>query len=229
LPVELPPPRRYEADSPRRDDIVTSKASKSVRAMAALIAVGLWAGVPTGRAQQAENPDAQARAFGPRAKPAAQQPPDAEVVGTEGNWKIQCEKGGSASGDGAQEQAQKTCGLVQSARSDKNPKAGMTLIVVKTKQGDKTAVTMRIMAPIGVFLPTGVALEIDGAAVGRVPFTRCLPQVCIAFAEAQPATLDKFKKGTAANFIIYEGPGQGLPMKITLSGFSKALAALDKL
>jgi invasion protein IalB len=195
---------------------------KSVRAAAALVAAGLCFGVPA-LAQQAEPPPAQGGGFGPRAKPS--KAPAAEVVGTEGDWKIQCEK---AAPDGSENQGQKTCGLVQSARSEKNPKAGMTLIVVKTKQGEKTAVMMRIMAPIGVFLPTGVALEIDGAAVGRVPFTRCLPQVCIAFAEAQPATLDKFKKGTAANFIIYEGPGAGLPIKISLTGFSKALAALDK-
>jgi invasion protein IalB len=203
---------------------VTSTIFTSVRAVAALVAACLCFGVPASLAQQAETPPAQNKTFGPRAKPAGKAPA-AEVVGTEGDWKIQCE---TANPDGSQAEGKKTCGLVQSARSEKNPKAGVTLIVVKTKQGEKQAVMMRIMAPIGVFLPTGVALEIDGAAVGRVPFTRCLPQVCIAFAEAQPATLDKFKKGNAANFIIYEGPGAGLPMKISLNGFSKALAALDK-
>ena len=203
---------------------MTSTTFTSVRAVAALVAAAFCLGIPAAQAQQAETPPAQNKTFGPRAK--AGKAPAAEVVATEGDWKIQCE---TTNAEGGQTPGQKTCGLVQSARSEKNPKAGMTLIVVKTKQGEKTAVMMRIMAPIGVFLPTGVALEIDGAAVGRVPFTRCLPQVCIAFAEAQPATLDKFKKGTAANFIIYEGPGAGLPMKISLSGFSKALAALDKL
>jgi invasion protein IalB len=88
---------------------------------------------------------------------------------------------------------------------------------------------MRIMAPIGVFLPTGIALEVDGGAVGRVPFTRCLPQVCIAFAEAQAPTLEKMRKGSNANFIIYEAPGIGVPMTISLSGFSAAYSALDNL
>jgi invasion protein IalB len=189
--------------------------------MAALMALGLW--LAPAAAQETQAPQPQTKTFGPRAKPAGQAPA-AEVVGTEGDWKIQCEKPAEGAAD-----AKKACGLIQSAQSEKNPKARMTVIVVKQKQAEKTQVMMRIMAPIGVFLPTGVALEIDGSAVGRVPFTRCLPQVCIAFAEAQPATLDKFKKGTAANFIIYEGPGQGLPMKISLSGFSKALAALDNL
>ena len=87
---------------------------------------------------------------------------------------------------------------------------------------------MRVIAPIGVFLPTGVALEIDGNAVGRVPFTRCMPQVCMAFAEASPETLAKLKKGKSANFIIYEAPGMGLPMNLSLEGFSASLAALEK-
>ena len=30
------------------------------------------------------------------------------------------------------------------------------------------------------------------------------------------------RKGTAANFIIYEAPGLGMPMKISLNGFSAA-------
>jgi invasion protein IalB len=207
----------------KREDIVTSTTSRFVRATAALIALSLW--LAPAVAQETPAPQPGTKTFGPRAKPQGQAPA-AEIVGTEGDWKIQCEKPAGDAAAGA-DPAKKTCGLIQSVQSEKNPKARMTLIVVKQKQADKTQVMMRIMAPIGVFLPTGVALEIDGSAVGRVPFTRCLPQVCIAFAEAQPATLDKFKKGSAANFIIYEGPGQGLPMKISLSGFSKALAALD--
>ncbi|NJM30214.1 MAG: hypothetical protein HC855_09005 [Rhizobiales bacterium] len=104
----------------------------------------------------------------------------------------------------------------------------MSLVIVKAKQGEKDVIMMRVMAPIGVYLPTGVALEIDGGAVGRVPFTRCLPQICIAFAEASKETLEKMRKGNAANFIIYEAPGLGVPMKISLEGFSKAMAALDE-
>ena len=34
-------------------------------------------------------------------------------------------------------------------------------------------------------------------------------------------------KGEAANFIVYQGPGAGLPMKISLKGFGKALETLD--
>ena len=119
--------------------------------------------------------------------------------------------------------------MVQSARNDKRPQIGLTLYISRIKQGDKMQTQLRVMAPIGVFLPTGVGLEIDGVAVSRVPFSNCLPQICLARAEASPETLDKLRKGNIANFIIWEGPGAGMPMKISLKGFGKALEALDQL
>ena len=42
-------------------------------------------------------------------------------------------------------------------------------------------------------------------------------------------TLEKMKKGTAANFIVYEAPGLGVPMKISLEGFSAGLESLNTL
>jgi invasion protein IalB len=174
----------------------------------------------------------QQQQFGPRANKTSQEPaagqqaPTVELIATHGAWKVQCE-GTAPAADG--QQAGRQCGMVQTTQNEKNPKATLTLVLVRTKQGDKQTVNMRVIAPIGVFLPTGVALEIDGNAVGRVPFTRCMPQVCMAFAEASPETLAKMKKGNNANFIIYEAPGLGLPMKLSLEGFSAALGELEKL
>lgn len=179
-----------------------------------------------------ETQQQQKQQFGPRAgKPQqgqaaqGQQPaPKVDVIAENGKWKVSCETPPAAEG----QKVQRQCGMVQVATSEKNPKVGLTLVLVKTVQGDKTGYSMRVVAPIGVFLPTGVALEIDGEAVGRVPFTRCSPQICMAFAEASPETLGKLKKGKEANFIIYEAPGVGLPMKLSLEGFSASLAALTE-
>ena len=170
--------------------------------------------------------------FGPRAKKQAGQqqgkpgkePPKVDLVAENGKWKVQCETVPAIEGQPAGRQ----CGMIQVTQSEKNAKATLTLVIVRTMQADKAIYNMRVIAPIGVFLPTGVALEIDGNAVGRVPFTRCMPQICMAFAEASADTLRKMKKGKLANFIIYEAPGIGLPMKLSLEGFSASLAALDK-
>jgi invasion protein IalB len=194
---------------------------------------------PLAALAQQNPPAAGQQNFGPRIKgaqpalpgapqpgAAQQQPPAAETVATNGAWQVQC--GTAQAADGSPDPAaKKQCGMVQITKSEKNEKIGLSLIIVKAKQNDKDVLMMRVMAPIGVYLPTGVALEIDGAAVGRVPFTRCRPQICEAFAEASPETLAKMKKGTAANFIIYEAPGLGIPMKISLDGFGASLTALN--
>jgi invasion protein IalB len=193
----------------------------------ALFSLGLVPSLGFGSIASAQTTPPQQ--FGPRAGKTAQAgqqgAPNVEVVATHGQWKIQCEQTPPAA-EGQPPGRQ--CGMVQSTNSEKNPKASLTLVLVKMKTGDKEGYNMRVIAPIGVFLPTGVALEIDGNAVGRVPFTRCMPQVCMAFAEASPETLTKLKKGNQANFIIYEAPGIGLPMKLSLDGFSAALGELDK-
>ena len=173
------------------------------------------------------NPQGQAQGQGqggPRAQGQAQAP---QIVATHGDWKIQCND--EQKPGGAQGETERQCGMVQAARSEKNAKVGLTTVFVRGKQNGKDVTMMRIMAPIGVYLPTGVALEIDGGAVGRIPFTRCLPQICVAFGEAGAQTLDKFRKGSAANFIIYEAPGIGMPVKVSLNGFAAAFAALGKL
>jgi invasion protein IalB len=185
-------------------------------------------------AQEEQQVSPPGTAFGPRvkqgqagksAKPAAAAPAAAETVATHGAWQIQC----SAPAASGAQAGKKSCGMVQLARSEKNAKIVLSLILQKSKQGEKDVTTMRMLVPIGVFLPTGVALEIDGAAVGRAPFVRCRPQICEAFAEISPESLGKMQKGTAANFIIYEAPGLGIPMKVSLEGFSAALENLNTL
>jgi invasion protein IalB len=207
-------------------------------AFGALLGVCALATVaPLAVAQTQQQQQQQQQQFGPRANKSnmaapAQgqgnpQGPKIEQIAEHGAWKVQCEN--PPPPQPGQQPLPRSCGMVQSSTNEKNPKITLSLILVKTKQGDKNVTMMRILVPIGVYLPTGVALEVDGNAVGRVPFTRCMPQVCMAFAEATAETLDKMRKGGAANFIIYEAPGIGMPMKMSLEGFSKALEALDSL
>ena len=213
----------------RINSMLRNAAMAAVFGLCALAVAG-----PEVLAQSQPAQQQQQQQFGPRAnktglpnQPGQGQAPKIEEVAKHGAWKVQCE---SPPPQAAGQQAPpRSCGMVQSAVNEKNPKVNLSLVLVKSKQGDKTVTMMRVLAPIGVYLPTGVALEVDGNAVGRVPFTRCMPQICMAFAEASPETLDKMRKGGSANFIIYEAPGIGMPMKLSLEGFSKALETLDSL
>jgi invasion protein IalB len=124
----------------------------------------------------------------------------------------------------------KSCGMVQVVKSEKNENIALSLIINKVKQNGKSQTLMRALVPIGVYLPTGIAMEIDGAALeGRMSFTRCNPRACEGFGEASDATLKKFLKGHVATFYIYDRPGNGFPLKIALDGFAAGLADLDKM
>lgn len=201
-----------------------------------LAAAGIVSVLATSAMAQQQTPSASPKQFGPRvnapgaANPNRQAP---ELVAENGKWKVQCEsRPASKDAQGKDIPAQKVCAMVQISRDTKRPNIALSLIMRQQKQGDRSATMMQIMAPIGVFLPTGIALEIDGAAVGRVPFVRCLPQtkrapgLCTATAEAQKATLAKMKKGSSANFIIYEAPGAAIKMPISLDGFTASYQAL---
>ena len=206
--------------------------------LALLAAVGLASAmVPVSFAQQQQQvAPVSPKQFGPRVNtPRAALPnrPKPQLIAENGKWKVQCESrspGKDASGNDLP--AQKVCAMVQVSRDKDRPQIALSLIMRHQKQGDRSATMMQIMAPIGVFLPTGIALEIDGAAVGRVPFVRCLPQtrvspgLCTATAEAQKTTLAKMKAGNAANFIIYEAPGAAIKMPISLNGFTASYKAL---
>ncbi len=192
---------------------------------------------------------------GPRvnAQPGAGGPktPPAQVIATHGKWQVQCTDipigapaqggqqpaaAGGSSGKGdktaaaaAQPKTVRQCGMLQSTASSERKNIALTLVMGTSKQNDKTVTMMRILVPIGVYLPLGIALEIDGSPVGRVPFIRCLPQICTAFAETTDETLGKMRKGANANFITYEAPGVGLTLPISLQGFTAAYNDLKKL
>jgi invasion protein IalB len=199
---------------------------------------GLLALTPAALAQDAqtgksdtEAPPAAAAQFGPRTgAPQGQAPqgqgPQAETISKHGGWEVQCTEAPAADG----QPAEKACGMVQSGFSEKNKDIGVQVIVSRLKQGDKTATVMRVLAPIGVYLPTGIPMEIDGAALpGRMQFTRCLPRICESYGEASPESLAKLKKGKVITYYLYDRPGSSYPVQIKLEGFGDALDELSKL
>ena len=207
------PPRSRRSRSSERRALLIFALSARKRAATAAFGLLLLASASAAGAQEQQPAAGNQR-----------QPPGVEVIATHGGWRVQCEDM-----PGRQAGTQKMCVMVQGARSEQNPEATLTLVFVKAKPDDKAVNMMRIVTPIGVFLPMGVAIEIDGGAVERVPFTRCLPQYCLAFSEATRDLLDKFKNGETAGFTYYDAPGLGLSIKMGLEDFSAALAELDKL
>lgn len=86
---------------------------------------------------------------------------------------------------------------------------------------------MEIVTPIGVLIPAGVGVKIDGAEVGRGGFRYCSPQACIVQEPIQADFVSKLKKGSGATMTLVSATnGETAEIAISLSGFTKAYNGL---
>jgi invasion protein IalB len=88
------------------------------------------------------------------------------VRSVHGDWQIRCD-----TPPGAQAEQ---CALIQSVVAEDRSNAGLTVIILKT--ADQKSKLMRVVAPLGVLLPSGLGLKLDNTDVGRAGFVRCLPK-----------------------------------------------------
>lgn len=139
------------------------------------------------------------------------------VKAQRGDWQVVCRP----PPPGAKNEV---CGAVQSVTAEDNQNVGLTVIVQKHADGK---LTMRVVAPLGVFLGKALGVQIDSKHEGHVPFDRCLLVGCQAQLLLEPPLLAKLKAGKTLVFIIYRTQEVGVGIPISLAGFDQALAALQ--
>ena len=132
------------------------------------------------------------------------------------DWQIRCDTPPGAKSE--------QCALIQNVTAEDRPNVGLSVIVLKT--ADKKQRILRVLAPLGVLLPSGLGLKIDQTDIGRTPFVRCLPNGCVAEVVLDDKLTDQMKKGTSATFIVFQTPEEGIGIPIALKGFSEGF---DKL
>ena len=132
------------------------------------------------------------------------------------DWQIRCDTPPGAKAE--------QCALMQSVTAEDRPNIGLTVIVLKT--ADKKTRLLRVIAPPGVLLPSGLGLKIDNAEIGRAGFVRCVPNGCVAEVIMDDNLIDKLRTGQAATFIIFQTPEEGIGFPISLKGFGEGF---DKL
>jgi len=138
------------------------------------------------------------------------------VKSTHGDWQIRCD-----TPPGAQSEQ---CALIQSVTAEDRANVGLTVIVLKT--ADQKSRLMRVLAPLGVLLPSGLGLKIDNADVGRAGFVRCLPNGCVAEVIMDDNLIKQLRGGQQATFIIFQTPEEGIGIPMGLKGFGEGF---DKL
>ena len=148
---------------------------------------------------------------------APQNPEGGTVKAQHGDWQVVCKP--PAAG-----QKNETCALVQSVTAEDRGNVGLTVYFQKFTNGTRV---LRIFAPLGVLLPPGLGLKIDGKDVGNAPFLRCHTFACFAQVVVEDPLIQQMKTGKQAVFIIFQTEEAGIGIPISLNGFEKAAAALN--
>jgi invasion protein IalB len=133
------------------------------------------------------------------------------VKSVHADWQVRCDTPPGAQGE--------QCALIQSVTAEDRPNVGLTVIVLKT--ADQKSRLMRVLAPLGVLLPSGLGLKIDKTDVGRAGFVRCLPNGCVAEVQMDENLMKQMRSGQAATFIIFQTPEEGIGIPMSLKGFGE--------
>jgi len=133
------------------------------------------------------------------------------VKSVHGDWQIRCDTPAGAQAE--------QCALIQSVVAEDRSNAGLTVIILKT--ADQKSKLMRVVAPLGVLLPSGLGLKLDNADVGRAGFVRCLPNGCVAEVVMDDKLLGQLKTAKTATFIIFETPEEGIGFPLSLKGIGE--------
>jgi len=136
--------------------------------------------------------------------------------GMHGDWETRCDKPPGAQGE--------VCSMMQFVTAEDRDNVGLSVIVLKT--ADKKSKVMRVLAPLGVLLPSGLGLKIDQNEMGRAGFVRCLPDGCLAEVILDDDLIGKLRNGKTATFVIFQTPEEGIGIPISLSGFGPGFDAL---
>ena len=132
------------------------------------------------------------------------------------DWQIRCD-----TPPGAQHEQ---CALMQSVVAEDRPNVGLTVLILRT--ADQKFRLMRVIAPPGVLLPSGLGLWIDQTEVGRAGFVRCIPIGCITEVILKDDLIRQLRSGQTATFTIFQTPEEGIGFPVSLKGFAEGF---DKL
>ncbi|MDJ0614263.1 MAG: invasion associated locus B family protein [Rhizobiaceae bacterium] len=132
------------------------------------------------------------------------------VKSSHGAWSMVCDTPPGASSE--------QCALMQNVVAQDRSEVGLSVVVLRT--ADKESEIMRVLAPLGVLLPNGLGLNVDGKDIGRAYFVRCFQDGCYAEVILQGELLETLKKGNTATFIVFQTPEEGIGIPVDLSGFS---------
>ena len=185
----------------------------------AALTAGLFA-TGAALAQDEPSPPAEAEAQAPTEQgPAAAQPqeqfPGEELRETHGDWEVRCANDGQV------------CFISQIINTAEGAPV-MRARVLPISGNEQAPAVLSVQAPLGVLLPPGVAISVDGGQSSSIPFLYCVENGCYAQAPVANDALAAFRRGAAAQVTITPANDRENPVatRMSLMGFTRAFDSL---
>jgi invasion protein IalB len=147
-------------------------------------------------------------------RPAAAQDPNGKIFDS---WRVMCNVPGGAPSK---------CRMFQNVVLKETREPILQFIIGYSGQASPFPIGLFIV-PLGIHLPSGVTLKVDGGQAYQLSVEVCLPQGCQIRFGFDKNFLDLFKKGSKATVSFFSGGNrQPYNVPVSLKGFSAALAAI---
>jgi invasion protein IalB len=134
------------------------------------------------------------------------------------DWVIRCE---TPTGEAAER-----CFIVQNlVLKDQNQRVLLVAITYTAGKPNPVAV---LTLPLGISLPPGITLRIDGGEPHRFAIERCVANGCKVGFILTRALLARFKAGLKAEILVHDASRSPINLPVSLRGFTAALAAIKQ-
>ncbi|TVQ56672.1 MAG: hypothetical protein EA355_06380 [Rhodobacteraceae bacterium] len=138
------------------------------------------------------------------------------VRATHGDWEVRCGAGGD-------------CYIFQLANNAAGAPVIAAAIQPVTGQNAEVRAMLRLQAPLGVLLPRGLEMRIDGGEAIGAPFLFCDGSGCISQIGLGEEGLATLRRGAAAVVRVYsiQEPDTAVEARVSLMGFTRAYQDLN--
>ncbi|MDX5360756.1 MAG: invasion associated locus B family protein [Alphaproteobacteria bacterium] len=150
------------------------------------------------------------------ATPAQPAPPQPNITRTEDfrDWKLVC---GTPPGNAS---APEQCHLLQSVVVSETKRRILQAEVGDSQDGRILALTV----PLGIYLPAGIEISIDGGEKMRIPVDVCQPNGCAGAVKLDNAMLNRMKNGSRAVITFKNVQLKPIDVPLSLLGFTAGYA-----
>lgn len=142
------------------------------------------------------------------------------------DWGFICSKADD------QENAKESCNLFQTAllnaqQEDGQAQGGQRVLLTRVAYLEGTdKPLLLITAPLGILLPAGIVIEVEGHDAVRLPLQRCDAGGCLAYVAMDEPFIAALRKALDAKVTFHDAQRRAIGIPLSLKGFTKGMEAL---